>query len=119
MAEAQRYTGGCHCQAVRYEVEADISTVMECNCSHCQIKGLLLTFAPAEKFKLVSGNDNLAEYQFNKHHIHHLFCKTCGVQSFARGAGPKGEPTVAINVRAIDGVDLAALERKPFNGRAM
>jgi hypothetical protein len=119
MAEAQKHTGGCHCKAVRYEVEADISSVMECNCSHCQIKGLLLTFAPQEKFKLISGEDNLGEYQFYKHRIHHLFCKTCGVQSFARGTGPKGEKMAAINVRAIDGIDLDALEHKPFNGRAM
>jgi hypothetical protein len=119
MAEAKTHAGGCHCKAVRYEVTADVGTVMECNCSHCQAKGFLLTFTPADKFKLLSGDDNLIEYQFYKHRIHHLFCKTCGVQSFARGQGPKGEPTIAINVRAIDGIDLDVLERKPFDGRAM
>jgi hypothetical protein len=119
MADAKTYQGGCHCGAVRYEVDTDISTVLECNCTHCQIKGLLLAFAGADQFRLKSGEDNLGEYQFNKHIIHHLFCKTCGVQSFARGKRPDGQPMVAINVRALDGVDLAAVERKPFNGRAM
>ena len=42
------YCGGCHCGAVRYEVDMDLDTVMECNCSHCARKGLLLTFVPQE-----------------------------------------------------------------------
>lgn len=113
------HTGGCHCKAVRYEVDADIASVIECNCSHCQAKGLLLTFVPPAQFRLLSGEGNLTEYQFNKLRIHHLFCKTCGVQSFARGQNQKDEPMIAINARAIDDIDLDALERKPFNGRAM
>jgi hypothetical protein len=119
MADAKTYEGGCHCGVVRYEVDADISTVVECNCSHCQVLGLLLAFTSNDQFRLKSGEDNLGEYLFNRHVIHHLFCKTCGVQSFARGVGRDGKPMVAINVRALDGVDLAALERRPFNGRAI
>jgi len=119
MPEMKTHLGGCHCKRVRYEVTADIGTVIECNCTHCQALGLLLTFAPPSQFKLLEGEDGLAEYQFYKHRIHHLFCRTCGVQSFARGIGAKGEPMIAINVRCLDDVDLAALERKPFNGRAL
>ena len=32
-----------------------------------------------------SGLDDLVDYRFNKHVIHHVFCRTCGVESFARG----------------------------------
>ena len=118
MADETKHSGGCHCKAVRYEVTVNAGSVMECNCSHCQAKGLLLTFVTPDKFNLVSGEDNLTEYMFNKHRIHHLFCKTCGMQSFARGVGPNG-PMVAINARALDGIELDKIERKPFNGRAM
>jgi hypothetical protein len=51
---------------VRYEVEANLARVMSCNCSICQKRGALLTFVPAAKFTLISGEDDLTDYQFNK-----------------------------------------------------
>jgi hypothetical protein len=33
MAEKKTYTGGCHCGEVRFEVTADLSSVVSCNCS--------------------------------------------------------------------------------------
>src|SRR6266702_5867358 len=84
------YTGSCHCQKVRYEVEADIDKVMACNCSICSRLGTLLSFVHAEKFKLLSGEGDLQDYQFGKKHLHHVFCRTCGVHSFATGTGPDG-----------------------------
>src|SRR5256885_231583 len=95
------YQGSCHCGVVKYEVQTDLSRVMDCNCSHCSRKGVVLTFVPAPQFKLLSGEGDLTEYQFNKHVIRHLFCKHCGVQSFARGKMPDGTPTVAINLRCV------------------
>jgi hypothetical protein len=61
---------------------------------------------PASQFKLLSGGDNLTDYQFNEHAIHYLFCSTCGTQSFSRGMTPgTGQEIVAINVRCLDDVD--------------
>jgi hypothetical protein len=93
--------------------------VISCNCSMCGRSGTLLAFAPADKFTLEQGNDALTDYQFNKHVIHHLFCKVCGIKSFARGVGPGGKPMAAVNVRCLDGVDLSGLSVKPFDGRSM
>jgi len=118
MPDMQTLTGGCHCGAVRYEASADISTVLECNCSHCEKKGFLLVFTPRENFALTSGEEKLNEYKFNKGHIAHLFCAHCGVQSFAYGAMPDGTKMAAINMRCVDGVDLAALNRTPVDGRS-
>lgn len=110
----KKYMGGCHCGAVRYEVETDLKKVIECNCSHCHKKGLILNFVAPEQFKLISGEDNLTEYNFNKKAIRHLFCKTCGVQSFARGVT---FPKVSINVRCLDGIDPSSLTITPYNGK--
>ncbi len=66
MADAKTYTGGCHCGAVRFEVTGSLDRVISCNCSICEKRGLLLTFAAPDQFKLLSGGDTLADYQFNK-----------------------------------------------------
>jgi hypothetical protein len=123
------YQGGCHCKKVRYEVTLDlVPPVLECNCSHCQAKGMLLAFTDAENFKLLSGEpaspelqrgeDALTEYRFNTEKIAHLFCSTCGVQAFGRGHKKDGSPTVAVNVRSIDDIDLSVLHRMPVDGKS-
>lgn len=119
MPEIKTFTGGCHCGRIRYEVETDLATVMECNCSHCSKRGLLLTFVPSDKFRAVTGDDGLMDYQFNKKVIHHLRCTDCGIESFARGTAPDGKEMVAVNVRCLDGVDLKALAPMPIDGRNM
>ena len=119
MSESRRYLGSCHCGNVKYEVTADLAKVMECNCSHCYRKGLLLKFVPSQSFTLLKGEDVLGEYRFNKHVIQHLFCKTCGVQSFARGKGHEGSEMIAVNVRCLEGVDLGSLAIAQFDGRAI
>jgi hypothetical protein len=118
MSEAKSYTGGCHCGKVRYEVTTELKGAMSCNCSICSKKGSLLTFVPATQFKLMSGEDALTDYQFNRNVIHHLFCSTCGVQSFARGQMPDGTKMAAVNVRCLDGVDLGALPVQQHDGRS-
>ena len=111
------WEGSCHCGKVKYEARADIRSVVSCNCSICQRTGSLLAFVPAENFALLSGEDALTDYQFNQKVIHHLFCSTCGVRSFARGTGPDGKPMAAINVRCLDGIDLEKLDVMHFDGR--
>ena len=82
----------------------------------CGRSGTLLSFVPAAQFKLLSGEDVLTDYVFNKHVIHHLFCDTCGILSFARGQAPDGTRMVALNVRCIEALDLDAIKIVPFDG---
>jgi hypothetical protein len=118
MAEMSHH-GSCHCGAVKYRVNLDLEKpVMECNCSICSRQGTQLAFVTPDKFTLEHGEDQQTEYKFNKHVISHLFCKTCGVKSFARGVGPQG-PMVAINVRCLDGYDPTRLSVKQFDGKNM
>ena len=117
MPETKTYQGGCHCGAVRYEVTTDLANTITCNCSLCEKMGWTLTFVPANQFTLLSGEENLTDYQFNKKIIHHLFCKTCGVRSFGRGKGQDGNESIAINILCLDGVDHDALKPFPYNGK--
>ena len=115
----ETYTGGCHCGRVRYEVTTDLASVVDCNCSICQNRGALWTFAAVDRFVLRSGADDLSDYQFGKKVIHHLFCRHCGVGSFSRGKAPSGAETIAVNVLCLDGVDVAALKPTPFDGKSL
>jgi hypothetical protein len=119
MTDMKTLAGGCHCGAVRYEAEADLGEAMECNCSHCEKKGFVLTFTPVENFRLLSGADKLIEYRFNKHAIAHRFCSMCGAQPFAIGSTPDGKRMAALNLRCVDGIDLAALNPQKFDGRSI
>ncbi|HYG66428.1 MAG TPA: GFA family protein [Anaeromyxobacteraceae bacterium] len=119
MSEEKTWTGGCHCGAVRYRATMALEGAVTCNCSICSKTGTMLAFVPASKFELLSGADALADYQFGKKQIHHLFCSRCGVRSFSRGAMPDGQPIAAINVRCLDGVELEDVKLHSYDGRSV
>lgn len=111
------YQGSCHCGQVAYEVEGEIQGALACNCSMCQRKGSLLWFVPRAQFRLRTPENAAATYTFNKHVIKHRFCPTCGIHPYAEGVDPKGNPMAAINLRCIEGIDLAAIPVQHFDGR--
>lgn len=102
---ASHYRGSCQCGAVAFESDVDLDQIVICNCTRCRRLGSVLASAPPEAFILKSGEDDLSEYLFNSGKIHHLFCKTCGIQSFSCGEKPDGSSMVAINVNCLDGVN--------------
>ena len=81
MSELLRFTGGCHCGAVRFVVHADPKrdTIEDCNCSICRKKGFLHLIVSPERFELLAGANHLATYTFNIHRAQHKFCTTCGM----------------------------------------
>lgn len=110
------HSGGCHCGAVRFEVEAlaDI-TASECNCSICSKSGYLHLIVPADHFRLIRGSESLATYRFNTETAHHLFCKTCGIKSFYV---PRSHPDgFSVNIRCLDPGTIRSVAVEPFNGR--
>ncbi|WP_341502474.1 hypothetical protein [Gallaecimonas sp. GXIMD4217] len=80
--------------------------------------GFVLAFTSMENFQLKSGEDELTEYLFSNKAIRHLFCKVCGVESFAYGKMPDGAPAVAINVNCLSEVDPRALDSQHVDGKS-
>ncbi len=113
------YKGSCHCGRITFDVEGDMGQVIECNCSHCSRKGYLLWFVPREKLRLATPESDLSTYTFNKHVIQHHFCAKCGCAPFGFGVAPNGDPTAAVNVRCIEGIELTTLTRIPYDGRSL
>jgi hypothetical protein len=107
--------GGCHCGAVRFEAEADLQTVIECNCSICTKKGAI--HHRVRSFTLLCGEPELTLYQFGEKIAKHHFCSRCGIHAFTN---PRAAPDkTTINLRCLD--DFEGIKDqiviKPFDGR--
>ena len=117
MTEALKtYHGRCHCGKVQFEIQSTLEPAMRCNCSICVRKGAVMTRVPAERFKLTSGEDYLALYQFHTKTAKHYFCKVCGIYPFHR---PRTAPeSYGVNVGCLEGVDPLALKVKVNDGKS-
>jgi hypothetical protein len=116
---AKTWSGSCQCGKVAFEVAGELAEATACNCSRCGRLGTLFSFVPAADFKLLRGEGATTEYQWGKKSIRHLFCATCGVQSFAHGSHPKLGAMVGVNLRCVDGIELDAVKVRHFDGRAL
>ena len=111
------FEASCHCGAVAMTVDGEIpAKAVNCNCSHCSIKALILAAVPGESVTIERGGDQLRTYRFNRETIDHRFCANCGVQPFSQGKGEDGSPMAMINLRCVPGVDLGSLEIIEFDG---
>lgn len=109
------YQGGCHCGAVRYEVEAPQTvTVHDCNCSICSKSGYLHLIVPKSRFRLLSGEEFLLTYTFGTGEAKHRFCRVCGIKSFYI---PRSNPDgFDVNVRCLDPQPTQIIV-EPFDGQ--
>ena len=111
-----KHRGGCHCGAVKFEVEApEDLEVSECNCSICSKSGYLHLIVPKTRFHLISGEGNLETYTFDTHEAKHLFCKICGIKSFYI---PRSHPDgISVNVRCLDDSTIRSINIEQFDGK--
>jgi hypothetical protein len=110
------HTGGCHCGAVRFEVEAPAALEVElCNCSICSMTSFLHLIVPASRFRLLRGENELTTYTFNTGVAQHRFCSICGIKSFYV---PRSNPDgISVNARCLDPATIASVTVRSFDGR--
>ena len=110
------HRGGCHCGDVAFEVEAPARlTAQDCNCSICSMTGYLHLIVPANRFRLLRGDDRLTAYTFNTGVARHLFCRRCGIKSFYV---PRSNPDgYSVNARCLDRSTIEHLAIEPFDGQ--
>jgi hypothetical protein len=116
---AVKYKGSCHCGQVAFEVEGTIDSGLSCNCSICSRKASLLWFVPRDNLTLLTPESAAGTYTFNKHTIKHRFCPSCGIHPYGEAVAPDGKRVAAVNLRCVEGIDLATIPVHEFDGRAI
>lgn len=108
--------GGCHCGAVRFEVDAPCDAKLySCNCSICHKTGYLHLIVEAGQFRLLQGSERLTSYRFNTGVAEHRFCSVCGIKPFYV---PRSHPSgYSVNARCLDDGALLTAPVVPFDGQ--
>ena len=116
MTQLITHRGGCHCGAVRFEVDAPADLeVWSCNCSMCARTAFLHLIVPGSRFRLLTPWENITTYTFNTGVAKHMFCSTCDIKSFYV---PRSNPDgYSVNMRCLDEGSVKSMEVKPFDGR--
>lgn len=117
-------TGSCHCGAIRFECDLDLSAgTIRCNCSFCRKARFWMAFAKGPgAFRLLQGADVLKDHRHtpptkSEPFLHLYFCSRCGVRPFTRG-GPLpalGGEFHAINLGCLDDATDAELAQAPVH----
>lgn len=110
------YTGSCHCGAVRFQADIDLSQpTFRCNCSICRRNRFWPAIVLPEHFRLLVGESELVEYRFNTLRNSHHFCRTCGVRPFGIGNNvPDGQRIYGVNLGCLDDVAPEELDAAPI-----
>lgn len=113
------YHGSCHCKAVTFEADIDISKgTAKCNCTFCwkqrmwKVAGL-----DDADFRLLSGEDALGDYSHSGDwgEGHHLFCTRCGIATHGFGRiEAMGGAYRNVHVSALDDLPVDELVGAPL-----
>jgi hypothetical protein len=114
-----KHAGGCHCGAVRFEVDLDLRAGGSmCNCTVCTKISAVGAIVKPAAFALLSGADALSTYEWGGKVSQRKFCKHCGVHCFGTGhLDVLGGDFVSINLNCIDDFDRSTVEIAYWDGR--
>jgi hypothetical protein len=109
------YHGSCHCGAVRFEADIDLTRpTYRCNCSICRRNRFWPAIVPPDAFRLLAGQEQLTRYLFNTRRNEHWFCRTCGVRPFGIGNAAGPDRIYGVNLGCLEDVTDEELAAAPI-----
>ena len=109
------YHGSCHCGAVRFEADLDLTQpTYRCNCSICRRTRFWAAVAREGDFRVVAGEGELTMYLFNTRKNQHWFCRHCGVRAWGVGTETPIGKMFGINLGCLSDVSDEELSRVPI-----
>jgi hypothetical protein len=87
--DAKTYHGSCHCGAVRFEADLDLTQPTIAQLLDLQAQPVLAAVVKPAQFRVIAGRDELKAVPVQFHAERALLRKTCGVRPFGR-ASPEG-----------------------------
>ena len=98
------FKGSCHCGAIRYEADIDLSRgTGRCNCTFCLKARAWATYVKPEAFRLAAGSEEGVAYHKDSGAPVKYHCARCGVRTHARGdADYMGGPFVGVFLATLD-----------------
>ncbi len=119
------YQGKCHCGCNRFEIDAEIDHVRECDCSICRRRGALIFRVSPDQIRFLTPLEQLSVYRWGTRTGADYFCAICGVTPFRQPSTPTAAELNAgmipfkgwaVNVRCIDNIDLSNVRRVRIQG---
>ena len=107
----ETHSGSCHCGKIRFEFKSEdiLADIYRCNCSLCAKKAIVMKAEHQSHFTLVSGEEDLLSYQWNKKIARHFFCRNCGVYTHHKRR--RDPDQISVNVACLDDVEMPSEDK--------
>ncbi|KAL1589633.1 hypothetical protein WHR41_01526 [Cladosporium halotolerans] len=124
------YPMACHCGAIQWTITLSppllesqsegkgVYTALECDCTHCERKGLIACHPKAKDVVFTQGLEHRAEYLCGARKNPHWFCGLCGSTlgtdlTWLMENVMHKEPRYTINLRMLKDIRPAELQTRP------
>src|ERR1700754_2146242 len=111
------YHGSCHCGAVQFTVESEITDPYTCDCSLCRRRSATMASVHESKLKITEGEDKLSLYQWNARIAKHYFCAVCGIYPFHKKRSMPDH--YGVNLACLEDFHLAGQSVRKADGLTM
>ena len=111
------WAGSCHCGAVRFQVEAEITELTSCDCSLCVKKNAVMAKVHESALNITVGEEHLSLYRWNTGVVLYYVSGSSGIYTFHRKRAAPDH--FGINVFCLDGFDPSTIPVRATEGVCM